>query len=75
MIAERRFLTEGDVLAEGLRLLQARETLRQEVRKGFEQLDVGLGIDAPEVYRRAEDAVREVAARKKSPVSCTEAEI
>ena len=44
MVAERRFLTESDVLAEGLRLLQARETLRQEVRKGFEQLDAGLGI-------------------------------
>jgi antitoxin ParD1/3/4 len=64
MIAERRFLSEGDVLAEGLRLLQARETLRQEVRTGFEQLDAGLGIDASRAYRRAEDAVHQVAARK-----------
>ncbi|MGD0897808.1 MAG: CopG family transcriptional regulator [Thermoguttaceae bacterium] len=46
MVAERRFLTEGDVLPEGLRLLQARETLRQEVQRGFEQLDAGLGVDA-----------------------------
>ncbi len=41
MVAERRFLTESDVLAEGLRLLQSRETLRQEIRSGFHQLDQG----------------------------------
>ena len=64
MVAERRFLTESDVLAEGLRLLQARETLRQEVRLGFEQLDAGQGIEAEEVYRRAEDKIREIAAQK-----------
>jgi Arc/MetJ-type ribon-helix-helix transcriptional regulator len=60
MVAERRFLTEGDVLAEGLRLLQARETLRQEVRLGFEQLDAGLGVDAAEVYSRAERRISEI---------------
>jgi len=31
LISERRFLTPSDVLAEGLRLLQARESLRTEV--------------------------------------------
>ena len=46
MISEKRFLSESDVLAEGLRLLQARETLRSEVRKGFNQLDAGHGIPA-----------------------------
>jgi antitoxin ParD1/3/4 len=58
LVAERRFLTEADVLAEGLRLLQARETLRQEVRMGFEQLDSGLGVDASEAYRRAKGRIR-----------------
>jgi antitoxin ParD1/3/4 len=58
LVAERRFLTEGDVLAEGLRLLQARETLRQEVRMGFDQLDAGLGVDASEVYCRAIEVAR-----------------
>ena len=61
MISERRFLSEGDVLAAGLRLLQAREELRQEVRLGFEQLDAGLGVEAAEVYRRAEERIREIA--------------
>jgi Arc/MetJ-type ribon-helix-helix transcriptional regulator len=60
MLAERRFLNEGDVLAEGLRLLQARETLREEVRKGFEQLDAGLGVPAEKVYSRAEERIQEI---------------
>ena len=67
MVAERRFLSEGDVLAEGLRLLQARETLRKEVRAGFEQLDAGLGIEASEVYRRAEERIQEIASQKGTP--------
>jgi Arc/MetJ-type ribon-helix-helix transcriptional regulator len=60
MIAERRFLTESDVVAEGLRLLQAREILREEVRLGFDQLDAGFGIPADEVYTRAEQRIREI---------------
>jgi antitoxin ParD1/3/4 len=66
MLAERRFLTESDVLAEGLRLLQARETLRQEVRLGFEQLHAGQGIDAAEVYARAERRISEIEDTKKT---------
>ncbi len=64
MVAARRFLTAEDVLAEALRLLQARESLRQEVRSGFEQLDAGLGIDSATVYQHAEEHIREVAVRK-----------
>lgn len=60
MVAERRFLNDGDVLAEGLRMLQARETLRDEVQKGFEQLDAGLGVPAEEIYARAEKRIRQI---------------
>ncbi len=60
MVAEKRFLNEGDVLAEALRLLQARETLRAEVKKGFEQLDAGMGIPAEDVYARAEERIRQI---------------
>jgi Arc/MetJ-type ribon-helix-helix transcriptional regulator len=60
MVAERRFVSESDVVAEGLRLLQAREGLRQEVRVGFNQLDAGLGIPADAVYARAEERIREI---------------
>ena len=60
MVSEKRFLNESEVLAEGLRLLQARETLHAEVRKGFDQLDTGKGIPAEDVYRRAEERIREI---------------
>jgi Arc/MetJ-type ribon-helix-helix transcriptional regulator len=60
MVAERRFLSESDVLAEGLRLLQAREALRHEVQLGFEQLDAGLGIPAEVVYAKAEERIKEI---------------
>lgn len=61
MVAEKRFLNEEDVLAEGLRLLQARETLRTEVKKGFDQLDAGQRIPAQDVYARAEERIRQIA--------------
>jgi len=60
MVSEKRFLNESDVLAEGLRMLQARETLHAEVRKGFDQLDAGKGIPAEDVYRRAEERIQEI---------------
>ncbi len=60
MIAERRFLSENDVLAEGLRLLQAREALRQEVKKGFDQLEAGLGVPATDVYAKAREQIAQV---------------
>lgn len=60
MVAAKRFLTERDVVEEGLRLLQAREMLRDEVRKGFEQLDAGLGIPADNVYTRVEQRIRNI---------------
>ncbi len=64
MIAERRFLNESDVLAAGLRLLQAREALCQEVRLGFDQLDTGRTVEASEVYNRANERIREITDRK-----------
>ena len=60
MAAEKRFLNEEDVLAEGLRMLQARETLRAEVKKGFDQLDAGLGVPAEDVYKRAEERIHQI---------------
>jgi len=55
LIAERRFLTEGDVLAEGLRLLQSQEALRTAVREGFSQLDEGRSVPAAEVFAKARE--------------------
>ena len=60
MVTERRFLNEADVVAEGLRMLQAREALREEVAKGFAQLDAGLGVRADEVYARTEERIAQI---------------
>jgi len=45
LIAKRRFSSESEVLAEGLRLLQAKEALAEAVQEGFQQIDEGAGID------------------------------
>ncbi len=60
MVSERCYLNESDVLAEGLRMLQAREALREEIAKGFAQLDAGLGIPAEQVYARAEERIAQI---------------
>ena len=62
MVSQRRFLNEREVLIEGLRLLQARETLREEVSKGFAQLDAGQGLHASDIYARVEDRIRAIEA-------------
>jgi Arc/MetJ-type ribon-helix-helix transcriptional regulator len=62
LISERRFLNEQDVLVESLRLLQARETLREEVVRGFAQLDAGQGVPADQVYARAEEIIAQIEA-------------
>jgi Arc/MetJ-type ribon-helix-helix transcriptional regulator len=58
LIAERQFLTEGDVLAEGLRLLQSQEALRAAVREGFSQLDEGRSVSAAEVFAKAREHIQ-----------------
>ena len=57
MVNGRRYLNEQEVVAEGLRMLEARETLREEVAKGFASLDAGRGIPADQVYARAEKRI------------------
>ena len=52
LVNSKRFLSEEDVVAEGLRMLRASETLKAEVEKGFDELDSGLGIDADTVFAR-----------------------
>ena len=52
LIARRRYLSESEVLSEGLRLLQAGETLSEEVRKGFEQIKNGQCVNGPEAMAK-----------------------
>ena len=60
MVAGGRFLSEQDVVLAGLRLLQAQETLREEVCKGFASLDSSQGVPAESAYSRAEKRIAEV---------------
>jgi putative addiction module CopG family antidote len=60
LIAEGRFLTESDVIAEGLRLLRSQESLRTAVRKGFDELDFGKGVAADQVFAKAEQRIASV---------------
>lgn len=55
LVDSRRFLSEEDVVAEGLRMLRASETLKSEVEKGFDELDRGLGPYADSVFSRLND--------------------
>ena len=57
LIAERRFLTESDVLSEGLRLLQAQESLRTAMRQGFAQIDEDSVVPAEMVFAKAEERI------------------
>jgi antitoxin ParD1/3/4 len=70
LVAERRFLSEGDVVAEALRLLQSREELRQQVRLGFNQLDARQVVPAEEAYARAEQRIEEIEAEANAQRTC-----
>ncbi|MEM6471535.1 MAG: type II toxin-antitoxin system ParD family antitoxin [Planctomycetota bacterium] len=59
LVARRRFLSEHEVLAESLRLLQARELLAEEVQKGFEQIDEGQCTDGSEVFAKLKGRLQE----------------
>jgi len=52
LVARRRFLSTHEVVAESLRMLQARETLAEEVRKGFDQIDEGRSVDGPSSFSK-----------------------
>ena len=52
LVARRRFLSEHEVLVESLRLLQARESLAEEVQNGFEQIDEGHSVDGQEAFAK-----------------------
>lgn len=60
LIAEGRFLTESDVIGEGLRLLRSQESLRTAVRTGFDELDLGKGVAADQVFAQAEQRIASV---------------
>ena len=57
LVVSGRFQSEQEAVTEGLRLLQARETLRRDVQKGFDQLDAGEGIEADVVFQEVNQVI------------------
>jgi antitoxin ParD1/3/4 len=58
LIADGKFRDEKEVIAEGIRLVVARERLHANIQAGIDQLDRGEGIDAEQVYAEARRRIR-----------------
>ena len=63
-ISEGRFQNESEVVAEGLRLLIAREELHADIQAGIDELDAGKAIDANEIYAEARRRIKTVEVRQ-----------
>ena len=58
LIAQGKFQDEQEVVAEGIRLVIAREKLHADIQAGIDQLDRGEGINAEEVYAEARRRIK-----------------
>lgn len=53
LIAQGKFQNEQEVVAEGIRLVIARDKLHADIQAGIDELDHGESIDAEDVYAEA----------------------
>ncbi len=60
LISEGRFRDEGEIVAEGIRLVLVREQLEKDVQAGLDDLDAGNRIDAEDVYAEARERIRAI---------------
>lgn len=60
LISQGRFRDEGEVVAEGLRLVSVKERLRADVAAGLAELDAGERVSAVDAYQAAREAVKNV---------------
>ena len=60
LISEGKFQDESEVVAEGIRLVIAREKLHADIQEGIDELDAGKGIDASEVYAEARRRIKAI---------------
>jgi antitoxin ParD1/3/4 len=59
MLAEKRFQTEGEVVLAGLRLLEARETLLEDLKLGLDELNAGLVLEEEDVFAEVEKEIQQ----------------
>ncbi len=64
LIALGKFQDEQAVVNEGIRLVIARETLHADIQAGIDELDLGEGIDADEVYAEARRRIKAIEKQK-----------
>lgn len=60
LIDQGKFQDEQEVVAEGIRLVIAREKLHADIQAGIDELDRGEGIDSEEVYAEARRRIKAI---------------
>ena len=60
LITEGRYRDEGEIVAEGIKLIIMREQLARDVQAGLDDLDAGNRIDAEEVYAKARKRIKDI---------------
>ena len=60
LISEGRFRDEGEIVAEGIKLVLMREQLVRDVQAGLDDLDAGNRIDAEDVYAKARRRIKAI---------------
>jgi len=60
LIAQGKFQDEQEVVAEGIRLVIARDRLHADIQAGIDELDRGESIDANDVYAEARRRIKAV---------------
>ena len=64
LISDGKFANESEVVAEGIRLVIARENLHADIQAGIDELDAGKAIEASEVYAEARRRVKAIEERQ-----------
>ena len=60
MIAQGKFQNEQEIVAEGIRLVIARDKLHAGIQAGINELDRGESVDAGDVYAEARRRIKAI---------------
>jgi antitoxin ParD1/3/4 len=58
LVASGEYESAEQAVAEGVRLLMTRRQLREDIQKGVDELDAGLGIEGEKVFAELRDRAR-----------------
>jgi antitoxin ParD1/3/4 len=50
LVASGEYSTPEEAVADGIRLLMSRQTLRSDIQKGIDELDSGQGVEGQQVF-------------------------